>query len=202
MSDKANFVNGRQTLRDVIGGLTGTGTYRHALCHSVPNGLRFALSEGGSQLDQVLTALRKATDICTDIFGGQAAMLVHLQMPAPPTPFALRGAIRELRMTGIGFSQEWETWITEDSGDDGHWVNCAFEAPTSKLQSLLWCALVTDFGALRPNPHCLVYLIDKTREIIVHPYDDRGMDVVCREPSRLADLREKHGQWLLDRTAS
>lgn len=75
--------------------------YRSALFYNFPDGLRFQLSDGGSPLDQVLTALRKATAICDDVFGDEDKILAHLQAFAPASRFGLRKMIRELHVAGI-----------------------------------------------------------------------------------------------------
>lgn len=189
--------------KNIIDGLTGTGEiYRHALFYNFPGGLRFELSEGGSPLEQVLTALRKATDICGDIFPQAEPVLVHLQRFVCATRFELRQSIRELAAAGIELPESRNVWVETAEQDDnfgaGFWVNCAFEVPAAMLQNWLWCALVTDFPSLRPNPHCLVYLINMAKGILVHPYDDRGMDVICRDSSTLAALYASRSAWLLD----
>lgn len=51
------------------------GPYRYALFYNFPGGLRFALSAGGSLLDQALIGLRKATVICDDVFDGEQKFL-------------------------------------------------------------------------------------------------------------------------------
>jgi hypothetical protein len=175
--------------------------YRDALFYNFPGGLRFELSEGGSPLDQVLTALRKATAICDDVFSKEENMLVHLLTFLPPSRFGLRRKLRELYIAGITIPRVRELWLDmEDQGDNevSYWVNCVFEVPTSKVQNLIWCAVSTDFGtSLAPNPHCRVYLINPNDGIVVHPYDDRGMDVISQCTSALAGLYERHKNLLL-----
>ena len=188
--------------KSVIASLTETGVYRDALFYKFPGGLRFELSEGGSPLDQVLTALRKATSICGDVFPENGTILVHLQTWLAFSGFARRKAIRELWDAGIAIPAQKDIWHEpvgeNDLLEDGYIVHCAFEVPAAKLQNLLWCALVTDFPSLRPNPPCRVYLIDAANGILVHPYDDRGMDIICRRPTMLKTLYEKHNRYLLD----
>lgn len=188
-----------------IQGIVGD-TYRDALFYNFPGGLRFELSQGGSPLDQVLVALRKATIICEDVFAGDELILIHLQAFAPPSRFGLRVKIRELRLAGIVIPQVRDAWLEkdedevadDDDDDGGYWINCAFEMPAAKLQNLLWCAFTTDFGQLRPNPNCRVYLLNTNRGIVVHPYDDRGMDIIGQSTSALAGLYERHNELLLD----
>lgn len=186
--------------RNIVRELTETGNYRHALFYNFPGGLRFELSEGGSALDQVLTALRKSTTICKDALG-EAKFVVHMQRFVFSTRFSLRQSLRELDLAGIAIPADRDVWIEvneDENWSDGYWVNCAFEVPGSKLQNFLWCALATDFGPIRPNPHCLIYLINPQSGILIHPYDDRGLDVICRTPSRLKRLYVEHNAWLLD----
>ena len=85
-----------------------------------------------------------------------------------------------------------------DEDRDERWANIAFSVPVSKLQNLLWCALSHDFPAIRPNPGCLIYLFDLRNQIVVWPYDDRGMDVAGNDIEFLASLHRKHEQFLLD----
>ena len=188
-------------LRKRIREIANAGIYRHALFYNFPGGLRFELSEGGSPLDQVLTALHKATAICQDIFGDKDPLLVHLQKFAPSSRVQWRDTVRELRIAGVVVPIDREIWLEkgaeDDADDDEYWINCVFEVSASKLQNLLWCALSFDFASIRPNPHCLVYLAHPEKGIIVHPYDDRGMDIICQKTSALQELYEKHYGWLL-----
>lgn len=189
----------------IIQGIVGS-PYRYALFYNFPGGLRFELSEGGSPLDQALTALRKATAICDDVFREEERILVHLEAFAPASRFGLRKTLRELHVAGIVVPQVRDFWLeaedqtNEDDDDEhGYWVSCAFEVPTTKLQNLLWCAITADFGSsLSPNPHCRVYLLNPNEGIVVHPYDDRGMDVISRRTSELAGLYERHNDLLLE----
>jgi hypothetical protein len=192
-------MNFRRKIQEIVG-----RPYRYALFYDFPGGLRFALSDGGSPLDQALTALRKATIICDDVFRGEEKILVHLGAFAPASRFGFRKMLRELRIAGIVVPKAREVWVdieddTDDEDENSYWVSCAFELPTAKLQNLLWCAVTADFGSsLRPNPHCRVYLVNPDKGIIVHPYDDHGMDVISRRTSALAGLYERHKDLLLE----
>jgi hypothetical protein len=144
--------------RGKIQGIVGR-TYRHALFYNFPGGLRFELSEGGSPLDQALSALRKATVICDDIFAGEERILVHLEAWLPSSRFALRTVLSELRVAGVRIPKVREVWVDaeeqdEEDGEDLRLLCCAFEVPASKLQNLIWCAITTDLDSLRPKPRC------------------------------------------------
>ncbi len=196
-------MNFRRKIQEIVG-----STYRYALFYNFPGGLRFELSEGGSPLDQALSALRKAALVCDDVFTGEERILVHLQMYAPESRFRLRGMLREFKIAGIMVPKARDVWLEPEEHVDVD-VNgdfderesilcCAFEAPAAKLQNLLWCAIATDLGSLRPNPHCRIYLLNVNKGIVVHPYDDRGMDVISRHTSALSGLYKQHSELLLD----
>lgn len=191
-------MNLRKQTQEIVG-----GTYRYALFFNFPGGLRFELSEGSSPLGLALTALRKATAVCEDVFAEEERILVHLAAYAPSSRFALRTMLRELQVAGIIIPKVRDLWINAeeqmDAEDDGNevFVNCAFDAPVAKMQNLLWCAITTDLGPLRPKPRCLVYLLNPSKKIVVHPYDDRGMDVISRNTSALAGLYKGHSDLLL-----
>jgi hypothetical protein len=192
-------MNLKQKIHDIVG-----APYRDALFYAFPGGLRFELSEGCSPLDMALTALRKATVICDDVFGKEESILVHLVAFVPASPFGLRNNLRELKTAGILIPKVRDFWLeeevpTEEDDDTVYWVNCAFEVPAVKVQNLLWCAFTTDFGSsLGPNPHCRVYLLNPKKGVVVHPYDDRGMDVISLQSSALAGLYERHYDLLLN----
>jgi hypothetical protein len=88
--------------------------------------------------------------------------------------------------------------VDEDEDENWYWVNCAFEAPVAKLQNLLWCSINSDYGSLRPNPYCRIYLLNPEKGIVVHTYDDRGMDVISCVRAALTGLYERHKHMLLD----
>jgi hypothetical protein len=191
--------------QEAIEQIFGVRACSHALFYQRPGGLRFALSEGQSPLDQVLLALRIATAICTDLFEGSPTLTVCLRQFASPNPLSFRTTLRELAQAGIRIPREHDIWIEptppEDRFEDdteSWWLNVAFEISTAKLQNLLWCAIVSDFGSLHPNPQCRVYLVNLAEKVMAHPYDDRGMDVLGPNHALLAMLYARHNHRLLD----
>jgi hypothetical protein len=79
----------------------GGQAFASPLFYSYPGGLRFELSETGGVIAQFLTALRKATKICGDIFLDATALVVCLRFHSGSNRFAHRAAIQALRSAGI-----------------------------------------------------------------------------------------------------
>jgi len=61
---------------------------------------------------------------------------------------------------------------------------------------VLWSAIGADLG-IGPNLPGWLYLVDFERRLIVHPYDDRGMDVIAMDRETLLPLYREFGGWLL-----
>ena len=167
--------------------------------------LRFELSEGGEAFDQVLMALRKATGIVEFVFSTHDVVLVCLRLFMGSNPYSLRRSLRELANAGVLIPKHREFWLEAVALDDRwdekveEWnAYIAFEFPIARIQNLLWCAFATDFPGLRPNPHCSIYFIDLENRILVHPYDDRGMDIVGSNTVLLSKLYSRFNSLLLN----
>lgn len=116
---------------------------------------------------------------------------------------ALRGVSRSLRDLGVRVGRP-RAWWTEPYADE--WtegfepetrVFIAFVVPREALHRLLWGALAKDLG-IRPSLGGDLYVADPARGVLVHPYDDRGMDVIGPSHALLAELYERVGDCLLE----
>jgi hypothetical protein len=193
------------TLRSSLETVFSEKAFLRPLFYKYPGGLRFELSEGGSFLEQLLTALRKATEICADIFPSQEPITICLRSHTWSNPFCHREILSNLGAAGIVIPKAREIWLEpidkQDWFDDSQpewWLNVAFKASQTLIQSFLWCALAKDFSTIRPNPGCLVYLFNLKSELMVWAYDDRGMDVVGPNKTALEKLYFKHSKYLLE----
>jgi hypothetical protein len=182
----------------------GGKAFARPLFYAYGGGLRFALSEGGGTIDQFLLAIRKAHEICSDIFDAPS-MVACLRVRSEGSAFGHREVLRELSSAGITIPRAKSVWVeTVPPGDQfdpliEEWVvSVAFDAPATSLQSLLWCAFAGDFGSIRPRPMCDVYLFELAKGVMVLPYDDRGMDVVGPNHVLLRDLYRRHHRYLLE----
>lgn len=192
------------TLKQKILQTFGEKTFARPLFYNYPCGLRFALSASGHPIQQFLQALRKANDICSDIFGAEDALVITLRVHSTNNAFVHRGLLESLSSAGIHIPAQRSIWSEEIAPDDWsavepeYWLNVAFEAPVSLLENFLWCALATDFQTIQPNPNCAVYLFNLRSGAVVFPYDDRGMDVVGPNSELLFGLYKKYSSYLLD----
>lgn len=187
------------TLRHAIETTFSGCAFLRPLFYSYPDGLRFELSEGGTAIGLFLSAHRKASEICADIFDSKGCLTVCLRCYRyDESRFSYRQILRSLSDAGIEIPAVREVWMTGHDDEGVSSLFLAFEAPAVLLSNLLWCALASDFGSIKPNPVCSCYLFNLERDLVVFPYDDRGMDVVGPNRDLLVMLYRKYGAYLLD----
>jgi hypothetical protein len=49
-----------------------------------------------------------------------------------------------------------------------------------------------------PKVASAVYVLDENSKLIMHMYDDRGLDVIAHAPSTLLPIYDRFGDWILD----
>ncbi|VVE59294.1 hypothetical protein PAN31117_05239 [Pandoraea anapnoica] len=120
-----------------------------------------------------------------------------------------RATLSEILAAGITIPDERSIWTDSiepidwlDANDEEVILNVAFRTEVALIPNLLWCALSTQFGYIRPQPYCQVYLFNLEKRIMALPYDDRGMDVVGPNHALLAAIFRKHYRYLLEHDIS
>lgn len=179
--------------------------FKRPLFYSYKGGLRFELSKGGTYLNQFLTAHRKGMEICENIFSGSEDITICVRVYAEKTLLSKLSTLRSLREAGLYPTSDKEHWNEFDDewiGDEDYanalWHYIAFKVPHEYLVNALWCALSTDFGSIEPRPMADVYLFNLEKDVMIFPYDDRGMDVVGPNKELLKEQYNLFGHYLLD----
>jgi len=65
-------------------------------------------------------------------------------------------------------------------------------------KNILLSLIHTDFSCRSPSILGECFFINKTKNIIVNLYDDRGMDVISASKNELTSLYKQHNDWLLN----
>lgn len=197
-------VGGAMSIRAEIERIFGGRSFERPLFYSYPGGLRFALSEGGTAIEQLVCSITKASAVCEDIFDEGRLPILCLRRRAGKSKYAHRKQLRELHNADIRVPRDRSIWLEPvpkddrfDEGVEEWWINIAFSLPLGQVKNALWCALSVDLGPIRPRPGCLVYLFSLEGGVMVFPYDDRGMDVVGPNVELLRTLYMKHYSLLL-----
>jgi hypothetical protein len=170
-----------------------------------PFRLRFEL--GGkcfSNVNQVvprfIQAFDRARHVAEAVFADSAIVaVVGASVPPHKTPFAPDGdGFRAL--LDVGFSAPtMGQWRAPRYRGDGELSWRCFNLAADRLHrdTLLWCSVSAEM-AIRPKVPVTIYLIEPTRRIMLHVYDDRGMDVSALLPGALLGTYVAFDRWLLD----
>ncbi len=179
--------------------------FKRPLFYNYEGGLRFGLSEGGTYLNQFLTAHRKAMEVCDEVFSGCEDITVCVKVYGEKRIISIISVLRALREIGLYPKSDKEHWSEFDSdwtGDENFanskWHYIAFKVPLEYLVNALWGAMASDFGSIKPSPNANIYLFNLEKNVMIFPYDDRGMDVVGKNEQLLHGLYVQFSNYLLD----
>lgn len=177
-----------------------------------PYSLRFELGGDHSNLDDPVRRFTQAYDraraVADSVFGeSQRLFAVVMSMEAPSD---LTGGPQEpglSSLASLGFdtsrpTHSWQgppPWLAEE---DAEGVNCswtAFDLSVSRRQQdvLLWCSIAEEMP-VEPNAAVVSYLLDPDASVLLHVYDDRGMDLTGLTVTSIASAYRKFDRWLLD----
>lgn len=142
----------------------------------------------------------RARAIADHALGDARELVVVLTTFNGDTPRENRALFRSLRRCGVPVGQP-RAWWTE-SYQDG-WMDqpdprfyAAFACGREALHRLLWGALARELG-VRPRLAGDLFIADPARGLVLHPYDDRGMDVIGPRDA-LLDLYHRFNEQLLE----
>ena len=65
------------------------------------------------------------------------------------------------------------------------------------VKNVLWGALAQDLG-IRPRIVGKMHLVNLNKKVLIHPYDDRGVDIYSPDNKFMGNLFKKYNGYLLD----
>jgi Domain of unknown function (DUF3885) len=187
--------------RESLHAALGPNAFALPLFYANEPALRFELSVGGALLDQFEQAWDRAREIVDATLAGAETLVAVVSTFAGDRPTRARALFRSLRDCGVRMQRP-RAWWTEPHDDpwseeDEDRLFVAFACGREAVHRLLWGALAVDLG-VRPRLEGQLYLADPARGIVLHPYDDRGMDVASANGALLAEMYVRFGAYLLD----
>ena len=172
-----------------------------ALSYSYPRALLFELGTGCHPIERFLSAHKRASAVLQDAFRGASdlhvAVQIYLESEAPGVA-ALLSAFRQIQDCGLPIPMRETIRTSQSSYDNEKWY-CISVMPLQErdVPRALWAALGHDFR-IEPRLEASVYLMSRDKGILAHPYDDRGMDLIGPNTTRLKEIYNAHRAWLLE----
>lgn len=173
--------------------------------------LRFEL--GGEEFDNTvqqvprfLQAHSRASAVADALFTGVCVGVVAWNGRTPyPAGFPddVEDGFVALQSTGFAAPQiaEWSACLyPEPAGDEAEvWTLRSYDLGQGKVarDTLLWHAVASEMP-IYPSVPVVIFLIDPDLSAMLYVYDDRGMDVIADDPTKLTGLYSDFADWLLD----
>jgi hypothetical protein len=178
---------------------------------NTPYSLRFEL--GGEDfgcidapVPRFVQALTRSRAISDAVFADSSQLWAIVASEADPSKDFLAPmpngfeALSDFGLRGNAVA-EWRARLDpnepEQREEDFIWRAFNVTSDIATRDVLLWCSLAYEMP-IKPKAPVVSYLADLERAILLHVYDDRGMDVSALEPSHLLPFYKRFGHWLLD----
>jgi hypothetical protein len=172
--------------------------------------LRFEL--GGEEFDNTaqqvprfIQAHRRASTVADGLFRRNCVAVVAWN-GRPPSPAGLPDGVKDgfaaLQSTGFDALQigEWQAALYFDPDDDADvWQLRSYDLGHDKVarDTLLWHTIASEMP-IYPSASIEAFLLDPSTSVMLHVYDDRGMDVIAHDATKLGALHQNFAGWLLD----
>jgi len=163
--------------------------------------LRFQLAQGEFWIDRLESAqLRASTIVNAALRESREVHLVIARCHCDTTMANEEQAELSEAVTAYGLpsiaAYESQVVPPTEAGDFHTWLGAAW-LPRTLANRALWAAFAADLGVLPVSPGRM-FVVDIETGLLIHPYDDRGMDVSATSQACVQRLYDEFGHWLLD----
>jgi Domain of unknown function (DUF3885) len=163
--------------------------------------LRVELSGDRPYVKMFLRAYERSKAIIDFCLGDLQTITVCLSFYGSSPLVSNLSVFRNLRKCDITIPKTAEIWqerqkhVFDEDWDLIRTFIC-FDIEFTQLDLFLWGTFANELG-IQPRSSCSLYLFALDRQILFHPYDDRGMDIIGIKSS-LEQIYNKFNDWLLD----
>jgi Domain of unknown function (DUF3885) len=180
----------------------GDRVFDGGIFYLYPRSLRVELSGSRPYIKMFLRAYERSKAILDFGLGDLSTINICLSFYGSGSLVSNLSVFRSLRSCGISIPKTAEIWQhRQEHVFDEDWdlikIVICFEIEYGDIELFLWGLLANELG-IRPRNICRLYLFDLHRQILFHPYDDRGMDIIGNNLTLLEQIYLKFNDWLLD----
>lgn len=160
--------------------------------------IRFELALGETRIERFDTALHRASIVAKDVFQNSKHLNVCLMFYGESFVSAKR-SFRTLKECEVKINRPYfiEQEEIDDDFDGGTLTRVFFKSDLDSVYRMIWGTVALELG-VHPNFGFRLYIFDSDQRILMHPYDDRGMDVLGPNQERMSEVYSKYHDWLLD----
>jgi Domain of unknown function (DUF3885) len=180
----------------------GTKVFEGGIFYLYHQSLRVELSGSRPYIKMFLRAYERSKAIIDFGLGDLETITVCLSFYGGAPLVSNLSVFRSLHSCGINIPKTAEIWQQQEKhAFDEDWdlikTFICFDIESTQIDLFLWGLLANELG-IRPRSITHLYLFDLDRQILFHPYDDRGMDIIGKNKALLKQIYLKFNDWLLD----
>ena len=195
-------------IKDKIHSSFNTDQLEHALFHNWQYGLRFELNNGGSHVEMFTCSYDRARELLENTFKSSEEIYILLRFydySSDKNRQKIPKQLRRLKRCGFQLPEQYLVnksshirYSGEEECQERHYEYLLLtEINSSSYLAILWAICSNELG-IQPSAGIKGYFIDFQKQIIAHPYDDRGMDIVAIRKDTISFLYRDYYSWLLD----
>ena len=175
----------------------GPDSLGHAIFYKHQPALRFELGGGESAIDYFTQAYDRARSIAAFAFASSERLTVIQTYYFSEKHAGKRRLLRANHRCGVLPLSQIESLISPVTGDDeAQRYMIAFEVQAEMLPRLLWGILAAELK-IKPSLNGELYIADIDGGVLIHPYDDRGIDIIGPNTASLSAIFQRYNAWLL-----
>jgi hypothetical protein len=142
------------------------------------------------------TAYQKAIEVAQETFKNSSEIQICWTFYGKRNYLSSLSTFKDFFELGIKIPEAREIWSESDDDDFfRHFI--LFTVSKKYLKNVIWGALASDLG-IKPRGGGRFYIYCLTTKALLHPYDDRGMDLIVPNKEYATDLFKKFNHYLLD----
>nr|WP_185960934.1 DUF3885 domain-containing protein [Aliiroseovarius halocynthiae] len=126
-------------------------------------------------------------------------VLTSLYSEEPSPPYMRLRVFFENRLSRDRFQYQGSEFKKGDEWFVPHYLHWVAYTPNNhdEIDTLLWLTLSQE-SAIKPTTNADLYFVDTNQGFYLHPYDDRGMDLVSVNRALSQSIFNQFNDWLLD----
>ncbi len=176
----------------------GKAAFGDALFYNNETALRFELALGDSRSERFGSALERASTVAKAIFKDSKNLQVCL-LCFGESFVGTKRSFRTMKECEVAINRPY--FIDRENIDDGFgdvvWTRIFFKSDLDSVYRMIRGTVAKGLG-IKPGFGFDLYIFDPEQGILMHPYDDRGMDILGPNRHRMLEIYAEYYNWLLD----
>jgi len=185
---------------NTINSLFGEAYLENALAYNYSISSRFELNDGGTYIQMFLESFERFKAILNCLYPKKAKFVVATCFYEPKKLVRkLPDGLKKLRQQDFNLPKQYQRLVSYDADWETYVYVYLFEIDiwSPEFNIIVWNILGGDLG-IEPSCEISSYFFDLENQILIHPYDDRGVDIVAKKKGSLSQINKKFKKYKME----